>query len=795
MNKVSLREKERKKTELLQKLTVVLFFSLFLLYGLICYTDYGISWDEPVQLRHSKVTYKALFLKGQEFYGNTMEGIPDLESYGSNYGVILQLPMVFLEHLADFEMPYLEVFQMRHLYNFLWFFISAIFFYKLGLILTKKKRWRALAGVMIYILCPRILADSFYNVKDLLCLPLFTISMYYGICLIRRLTIKNVLLFLVFSALCTTARVVGGVIVLSCGLVLLVKGIVQGNGKKYLLYFLGVGAAFFGIFVLFTPKAWGHILETVLDTIRTFASYTTWNAMVTYMGEAVWAWELPWHYLFVWIGITVPLVYLLLMGIGFFPAAAKIVMALRNKKWSNRAGAMGFFFLLLTIPFGYVLLLQPVLYNGWRHFYFIYPVIVSFALLGFDWMLGKCPKRWMRYACWGLLALSFCQTGWWMHRNHPHEYVYFAPWIRSYALGNFDLDYWCVTDLECMEYILEQDDSENIKVYSSPNYTWLFDGMEGGNRLLAVDTPGAADYVIGGGFEESYLFEWLKGVYVDDAPLRFVFRRAYAPVTDYSLLEKGDGSWEYGLNNVEWEIEETDERVVCTAGMMSPVPTDMLAVYSSDTELIASGQVRVQISEDGEVWHNLEECPDYSAGSNHVSAQSVLYDLQYVRVTYPKEGAGRERTWQIGLYRYRGMLESDPQRGKLSIEEVTSNLPGTFPAFAKDGDSSTRFTISGPQAGMYVQARLNGEYVLSRARLTLEQSPWDYPRALRIFASLDGESWTELNVKTEDNETFLFSEPVRCRYLRFELGETEEEVYSNWSIYEIELFALVRNQE
>ena len=92
---------------------------------------------------------------------------------------------------------------------------------------------------------------------------------------------------------------------------------------------------------------------------------------------------------------------------------------------------------------------------------------------------------------------------------------------------------------------------------------------------------------------------------------------------------------------------------------------------------------------------------------------------------------------------------------------------------------------------MYVQARLNGVYVLNQVRLTLEQSPWDYPRALRIFASLDGENWKELDIETEDNEMFRFSEPVLCRYLRFELGEPEEEVLSNWSIYEIELFALV----
>ena len=120
------------KKEKISRVVVVLFFALVMLYGALTYDDYGISSDEPIQRHHSIVMYNDLFLKDETYQTLTIntEELPTLKEYGVPYGVILQLPLVWVEHMNDFEMTHLEIYEMRHLYNFLWFFVSVIFFYR-----------------------------------------------------------------------------------------------------------------------------------------------------------------------------------------------------------------------------------------------------------------------------------------------------------------------------------------------------------------------------------------------------------------------------------------------------------------------------------------------------------------------------------------------------------------------------------------------------------------------------------------------------------------------------------------
>ena len=90
---MAVKNKYDRKTYI-QRGIVFLFFSLFLFYGLLVFDDYGVSWDEPVQRYHSLVTYNDVVL-GDTEYNTTYietEDLPPIEEYGSNYGVIRQLP-------------------------------------------------------------------------------------------------------------------------------------------------------------------------------------------------------------------------------------------------------------------------------------------------------------------------------------------------------------------------------------------------------------------------------------------------------------------------------------------------------------------------------------------------------------------------------------------------------------------------------------------------------------------------------------------------------------------------------
>ena len=72
------------------------------------------------------------------------------------YGVALQLVPVMIEHMFDFQLSLRQVYLVKHCYTFLLFFISCIFFYKIGYMLSRN-RYMALLATAMLVLSPRML--------------------------------------------------------------------------------------------------------------------------------------------------------------------------------------------------------------------------------------------------------------------------------------------------------------------------------------------------------------------------------------------------------------------------------------------------------------------------------------------------------------------------------------------------------------------------------------------------------------------------------------------------------------
>lgn len=768
---------------------VILFFVLFFLFGCLTYKDYGISSDEAVQRRHSLVTYNELFLKDQVYQTPTVdtEALPPLKEYGINYGVILQLPLVFIEHLNHFEMTYQEIYTVRHLYNFCWFFVSSVFFYHIALIFTGGRRREALIGTIIYVLCPRTLADSFYNIKDSLCLSLFTISIYYGIRLIQKLSIKNVLLFVVFSALCASSRIVGGVVVAACLSVIVIKSFQEKTWKKLLAYGALTGGLFLGAFILLSPNAWENIPQTLMKIVRTFSNYTLWDADVLYMGQWIHGSKLPWHYLFVWIGTTVPATYLFFMFIGLGGAGRYCIRQKKSVR-SEKKWLYLFLYLILIIPFAYVIIVRPVLYNGWRHFYFMYSVIACWAVVGLHMFLKADLKHVLKVSGLTVLGAVLVYLSLWIIKNHPYGYVYYNPWIRWYAEDHFQRDYWYVSETNAFKYILEECNEEYINVFAHQGYTWFFDSEEG-NPFHIVSSREVADYVVGdeNDFEESYLYTREKDIRAGGMVIRSIYNRIY-DITRAFQLVIGRESAEYELNGIRWRDESSPTEKIYIGELNETIAADLVAAVVSDNTLLEEGKLEVSVSDDGINWHNLRNCPKYSEYDTRISAECVVYEFDYIKITYDK--AYEDEAWvRLVLCEYR--QKNFRSRRNPTVAEIESNVERASDLYAMvDGNMGTRWESSRQQEGMYVEVTLDDVYLLSGAKLETEESPWDYPRNLKISVSNDKENWVELQVSTSDNQTYAFS-PVECRYLKLELGKTEENVSSNWSIYELRLFTVM----
>jgi hypothetical protein len=230
-----------------------------------------------------------------------------------------------------------------------------------------------------------------------------------------------------------------------------------------------------------------------------------WYGEMLYMGEMVQSTALPWHYIPVWIAVTTPLCILGLMLAG----TVKVLIGIPKKglKWlTNRdlgldLVALGAF----AVPLASVILLGSVLYNGWRHLYFIYPFLVYVGVLGLRALL-EFYRKYRNGAGLGLLfagllllvTLDLGQTLYFLGRYHPHQSVYFNA-LAGDVESNFERDYYGVSYREGLGRLLDLYPGRVLRIYSRDFIgkinTMNFTRSEA-ERLVFVDRIEEAEFFV-----------------------------------------------------------------------------------------------------------------------------------------------------------------------------------------------------------------------------------------------------------------------------------------------------------
>jgi hypothetical protein len=117
-------------------------------------------------------------------------------------------------------------------------------------------------------------------------------------------------------------------------------------------------------------------------------------------------------------------------------------------------------------PICAVIILNSTLYDGWRQLYFTYPAIVLLSVAGLH-ALNK--KQVLGIPVAGLMGILFSVqilfNVSWMIRNHPFQHLYFNSLITLFSShDSFERDYWGVTNVKGLEYILANDDRKRITI-------------------------------------------------------------------------------------------------------------------------------------------------------------------------------------------------------------------------------------------------------------------------------------------------------------------------------------------
>ena len=491
-------------------IAVFLFFAAYLCAGLIIFKDYGISWDEPSGISCGRMALRYA-LEGDK----TLLG-----SENKYFGPVWAILLIALEKIFNLADNSRSVYFMRHLVNFLFFYIGVFFFY----LLAKRnfKSWKAgLLASLFLILSPRIFADSFYNAKDIPFLVLFTITMYTLIRFLNsKLSVLTAFLHALLCALLIGIRVIGILVPFFTTLffvadLFILKPLLQERKKAATAFVAYI--FFLGIFtILFWPILWANPLYHFIHSLMQMAHYPE-RVMTLYLGRHLAPTEIPWHYAPVWILITTPLLYSFCFFIGCFVLVKQF---LKNPARFYVTARDNLIFLTwLFLPLFAVIILKSSLYDAWRQMFYIYPAFLLIVLRGIVYIFGFLKDRFhgrvlriITAVCVTVMAAGLINIAGFMIRHHPFQNLYFnilAGRDMRAVKKNFDLDYWGLSYRKGLEYILRNDPDKIIKVCVA-NKPGLLNSYILSNadqkRLQYVDEISEAEYFLSN-------YRWHSGDY------------------------------------------------------------------------------------------------------------------------------------------------------------------------------------------------------------------------------------------------------------------------------------------
>lgn len=432
-----------------QALCTGLLFALLLLTSLLSFRNYGIGHDETLQRKVGLASYMSLFEPDQI----ALEDFKDRD-----YGVAFELPLILLEKGLRLSDNSQQVFYLRHLVTHLFFLWAAWCFYCL-LRRLYAQRWLALAGVVLLVGHPLIYGHSFFNSKDIpaLCMLVFCLWACE-----RALTSQHLAWILaggLLTGIFTNMRIFGLLFLLLPLPFLLGTAPTLRQGLRQSA--LWIGAALLSLYATW-PYLWPDPLRRLLQVIGNMA-YFRERVNCLLWGNFYPSDDLPWFYLPSWFGLTTPWLWLVLGCLGTLVVLAGLRQSGPARSVERLAAC------LFWLPLGLIMLLKPVLYDGWRHVYFIYPGFVLLAIAGLkaacDWLAANRPRL-MPVPALAMTLSALSMLGF-MLASHPFEHLYFnslLPRGNQYLRRNFERDYWALSYRQGLEFVLSQDPSPKIKV-------------------------------------------------------------------------------------------------------------------------------------------------------------------------------------------------------------------------------------------------------------------------------------------------------------------------------------------
>ncbi len=433
----------------------LIMFVLAVIVGLFVFHDYGMCWDEPYQRAPAILSYNYIMHGSQDLF------IKKSDNHGAGFEILL----VFIEKLMKLN-DSRDIYMMRRIVSNI-FFLGSVFAAYVLIYKLFKNRFLACLGFFMLAFMPRMFAHSFYNTKDIPFVAM--VIVIFAVCQAAFEKDKS-WLFLMLGFACgyaTSIRIMGIMFALFILLFLaadiVFKVVRKEKATKQFIHVLLFTVGFLLLLYIPWPFIWKHPIKLFLESFGKMSHYA-WTGGLLFDGQIMMSDKpLPWTYFPTWFMITVPELWLLagLVGIGWL----SYDFFKRPKVYIQNTYERNFLLYLFSFfaPVISVIFLHSVIYDDWRHLYFVYPPFVFMGLYFINKFInGKYAK-----IVQGVCVLQAAVVILFMVQNHPFEEVYFNNLVshEEESLRNkYDMEYWGCSFKQGLDYLVENDTSRHMHV-------------------------------------------------------------------------------------------------------------------------------------------------------------------------------------------------------------------------------------------------------------------------------------------------------------------------------------------
>ena len=247
--------------------------------------------------------------------------------------------------------------------------------------------------------------------------------------------------------------------------------------------------------VLFWPYLWNEPLKNFLYSFLIFENY---NIALSnyYLGNYVFSKSVHWFYLPLWIYVTIPVYVLIFFTLGFIRKILRLSKRLAlidinqkfNDLWRGKKELIFLiFFSVIFLSIFVSIIFKSTIYNSWRHFYFLYPFILIFALNEIKFLYVS--KKKLQFPLTLVLTICIVFNIFWLIKSHPYQNIFFNNLAGKHPHEKFEVDYWGLSNKYALEKILKENDNLKKITISNISDTSLL------NNLKYLDLPNKEKFV------------------------------------------------------------------------------------------------------------------------------------------------------------------------------------------------------------------------------------------------------------------------------------------------------------